>query len=100
LAFSISLPVSQWVGPNGVNGPVALWITSDSQPLINNPVDRAVDKQVAGPMITFIDTVPQLLGQMAHTPASAPPPTPTTITLEQATSLINNASPVPSPTGY
>lgn len=100
LAFSISLPISQCVVPNGVNGPVALWITSDSQPLINNPIDRATDKQVAGPTIAFIDSQPQLLGQMVRTPASAPPPTPTTITLEQASSLINNASPSPTPTGY
>jgi len=100
LAFSITLPISQCVVPNGVNGPVALWITSDSQPLINNPIDRATDKQVAGPTLAFIDSQPQLLGQMARTPASAPPPTPTTITLDQASSLINNASPSPTPTGY
>lgn len=102
LAFSVTFPLSQCVVPSGANGPVALWITSDSQPLLNNPINRAVDKQVAGPTIAFIDTEPQLLGQMARTPAGPPPPVATTITLEQATSIISDASPAPTPTpsGY
>lgn len=95
LSFSVSLPLSQCVVPAGINGPVALWITSDSQPLINNPVDRATDKQVAGPTLAFIDTQPQLLGQMARSLAAAPPPPPTvsTINLDQASSLIKDANP-------
>ena len=93
LPFSVPLPLSKCVVPSGINGPVAIWITSDNQPLLNNPIDRAVDKQVAGPTITFIDTKLQLLGQMAHTPQSTPPPVVTTVNLDQATSIINNASP-------
>lgn len=93
LPFSISLDLSECVVPAGINGPVALWITSDSQPLVNNPVDRATDKQVAGPVLAFIDTQPQLLGQMARSLAAAPPPTVSTINLEQASSLIKDANP-------
>jgi hypothetical protein len=100
LSFSISLPLSQCVVPADVNGPVALWVTSNSDPLLNSPINRAVDKQVAGPTIIFIDSKPQLLGQLARTPSSAPPPSVTTINLDQATSILNNASPSPMPTSY
>jgi len=99
LAFSVPLPLSQCVVPAGINGPVAIWITSDSQPLINNPIDRAVDKQVAGPTIAFIDTKSQLLGQMARNSQNTPPTSSVSVVnLDQATSIINNASPLPTST--
>ena len=97
LPFTISLPLSQCVVPDGINGPVALWVTSDSQPLVNNPRDRAVDKLVAGPTIAFLDTQPQILGQMARSLPGAPPTVTSTITLDQATSILSNASPAPTP---
>lgn len=96
LPFTITLPLSQCVVPSGINGPVALWVTSDSQPLINNPRDRAVDKLVAGPTIAFIDTQPQILGQMARTLPGAPPTVTTTITPDQASSILSGASPLPT----
>jgi hypothetical protein len=92
LPVSISLPLSQCVVPDGIDGPVALWVTSDDQPLINNPINRAVDKQVAGPTIAFIDSKSQLLGQMARTPQTPPPSTVTTVNLDQATDIIRDAS--------
>jgi len=61
---SISLPLSQCVVPGGTNGPVAIWITSDSQPIANDVVNRAPNSLVAGPAILYVDTVPQALGQM------------------------------------
>lgn len=95
LPFSISLPLSQCVVPDGINGPVALWVTSDLQPLVNNPRDRAVDKLVAGPTIAFLDTKPQILGQIART-LSNPPTVTSTITPDQATSILN-LNPAPTP---
>lgn len=92
IPFSVSLPLSQCVVPNGINGPVALWITSDSQPLVNNPIDRAVNSQVAGPTIAFIDTQPQLLGQMAHNLPGSPPSVTSTIPLSQASSILSDAN--------
>lgn len=94
LPFSISLPLSQCIVPEGINGPVALWVTSDPQPLINNPRDRAVDKLVAGPTIAFLDLKPQILGQMARNLGGTPPTVTTTITPDQATSILN---PLPTP---
>jgi len=98
LPFTISLPLSQCKVPEGITGPVALWITSDMQPLINNPRDRAVDKLVAGPTIAFLDNKPQILGQLARNPGGAPPAVTSTITPDQATSILSGAGPVPTVT--
>lgn len=65
-AESIPLPMSECVVPEGINGPVAIWVTSDGQPLINNVRDRATTQIVAGPALAFIDTQPQMLGQLAR----------------------------------
>ncbi|KXN81641.1 hypothetical protein AN958_04102 [Leucoagaricus sp. SymC.cos] len=70
---SIPLPLSQCVVPDGINGPVGIWITSDGQPLINNVRDRASSQLVAGPTLAFIDTQPQSLGQLTRSSGSAPP---------------------------
>ncbi|KIL67364.1 hypothetical protein M378DRAFT_74176 [Amanita muscaria Koide BX008] len=64
-ATAIALPLSQCVVPQGINGPVAIFITSDGTPLANDVVNRASDKLVAGPTMAFIDTQPQLLSQLA-----------------------------------
>ena len=54
--FSIPLPLDQCVVPSGINGPVAIYITSDGQPLLNNIIDQATNSIVAGPTMAFIDT--------------------------------------------
>ena len=64
-SFSITLPYEQCVVPSGINGPVALYVTSDSQPLANNIRDQATNSVVAGPTMAFIDTQKQLLSQLA-----------------------------------
>ncbi|TFK74363.1 hypothetical protein BDN72DRAFT_833275 [Pluteus cervinus] len=63
---SIALPLDQCIVPEGINGPVAIWVTSDGQPLTNNVRDRATTQLVAGPTMAFIDTQPETLGQMAR----------------------------------
>jgi len=72
--MSIPLPLSQCIVPQGINGPVGIWITSDGQPLLNNVRDRATTQLVAGPTMAFIDTQPQSLGQLAHGGASTGSP--------------------------
>lgn len=97
---SISLPLSQCVVPSGINGPVAIWVTSDAQPLLNNVRDRATTQLVAGPTYAFIDTEPQLIGQMfrsssgsAGSPVVSAQSTSTqTISPEAASSIIAGAS--------
>jgi hypothetical protein len=63
---SITLPFSDCVVPSGINGPVAIWVTSDGQPLNNNVRDRANTQIVAGPAIAFIDTIQESLGSLAR----------------------------------
>ncbi|RDB19544.1 hypothetical protein Hypma_013384 [Hypsizygus marmoreus] len=67
---SIPLPLSQCVVPE-INGPVALFITSDGQPLLNNVRDRAQNKVIAGPALAFIDTKPQMLSQLLRSGAAS-----------------------------
>jgi len=61
---SLSLPLSQCVVPGGSNGPMAIWITSDSQPIANDVVNRTPNSIVAGPTIMYVDTSGQMLSQM------------------------------------
>jgi len=67
---SIPLPLNECVVPAGVNGPVVLFITRDSQPLLNNVIDRGTSQLVAGPTIAFIDTQPEMLGALARNPGN------------------------------
>ncbi|KAF9464258.1 ferritin-like domain-containing protein [Collybia nuda] len=98
-SMSIALPMSECVVPEGINGPVAIWVTSDNQPLLNNVRDRATTKVVAGPALAFIDTQPQMLGQLARGSGSgsgsqsqATSPTTRTISPAEASSVIASAS--------
>jgi hypothetical protein len=63
---SLNLPLSQCVVPPNTNGPVALWITSNNTPLSNDVTTRSTDGAVAGPAIFFVDTQPEMLGQMVR----------------------------------
>ncbi|KAJ4492687.1 ferritin-like domain-containing protein [Lentinula edodes] len=65
--FSISLPYNQCVVPSTVNGPVAIYVTSDDNPLQSNVVNRASANNIlAGPTVAFIDAQPETLGQMVR----------------------------------
>ncbi|KAJ7725066.1 ferritin-like domain-containing protein [Mycena metata] len=93
--FSINLPLASCNVPQGINGPVALWITSDQQPLANNVVDRATTQQVAGPAILFIDSQPEMLGAMVRGSSSGSAgssTSTTTISPDQASSIIAGAA--------
>ncbi|KAF9004732.1 ferritin-like domain-containing protein [Cyathus striatus] len=99
---SIALPFNQCVVPAGINGPVAIFVTSDGNPLINNVRDRASDKLIAGPTMAFIDTQPQVLGQLARgsggAAGSAVTTSTSTISPAQASSIISSASAVTTAT--
>lgn len=103
-AFSIPLPISQCTVPEGINGPVAIWITSDNQPLANNLEARATTQLIAGPTYAFIDSKQDLIGQMFRNTNGATVPgttiTTQTISPEAAQTLIDGAaSAQPTPTG-
>jgi len=99
-AASIPLPFDNCVVPEGINGPVAIFVTSDSQPLVNNVRDRASTQLVAGPTFAFIDTQPQMLNQLARVNLNVAGATSTstrTISPGEATSIISGASTVETP---
>lgn len=53
---AISLPYDQCVVPMGINGPVAISILNDSQPLLaSDIVDQSALTTVCGPALAFID---------------------------------------------
>ncbi|KAI0334852.1 hypothetical protein GY45DRAFT_1343203 [Cubamyces sp. BRFM 1775] len=94
---SIPFPFDQCVVPDGIEGPVAIFVTSDMQPLNNNVVERASQAVVAGPTMAFIDTQKQLLSQLALAASSGDnssndSSSTTTISPSQATSIISSAS--------
>jgi len=100
---SIALPFNNCVVPKGINGPVVIWITSDGQPLLNDVHDRATSQLIAGPAIIFVDTQPQLLGQLARLNPSNPTPITTTSTTTlspaQVSSVVSSSTQSsPSPT--
>lgn len=97
---AIPLPLNECVVPDGINGPVAIFVTTDGQPLINNVRDRASTQLLAGPTLAFIDTQPELLGQLVRGPNAAGSQsgvtTTRTIGPEEASSIIAGAAPTDS----
>ena len=66
MPFSISLPFSQCVVPEGINGAVAIWITEDDQPLNGEAIDRQSNAIVAGPLLTFIDVQVDVISSLVR----------------------------------
>ncbi|EKM59598.1 uncharacterized protein PHACADRAFT_250200 [Phanerochaete carnosa HHB-10118-sp] len=56
--IALTFPYDQCIVPQGIDGPVALYITSDDQPLANDIIEQATIDLIAGPTMAFIDTVP------------------------------------------
>ncbi len=67
LPFSISLPYTACIVPPSINGPVAIYVTNNSQPLNSDPVDRFLGDIVAVPTMAFIDIDPEVLGSLVRT---------------------------------
>lgn len=68
---TISLPYNACNVPASVNGPVAIWVTTDVTPMAGNVVDRDASKfLVAGPALAFIDIKPEALGALVRTSSS------------------------------
>ncbi|THH20269.1 hypothetical protein EW146_g1055 [Bondarzewia mesenterica] len=93
--FSLSLPLSQCNVPANLTGPVAIFITSDNQPLNNNARDQATDKIVAGPTMAFIDNKPEMLGSLVRASSNGGSnsiESTATISPAQASAIINSAA--------
>jgi hypothetical protein len=101
--FSIALPIDECVVPEGINGAVAVWITSDDQPLNGGAVDRVSNAIVAGPLMTFIDSQQELLGSLVRSgknesspeggsKTESPSSSTTTVNPEEASSILSSLS--------
>lgn len=95
VSFALVFPLNACVVPNDINGPVAIYVTNSSQPLLSNVVERETNSVVAGPTMGFIDTVPQQLSMLALTDSATNQTSVTTqtITPSQASVIISSASP-------
>ncbi|GAA5913840.1 ferritin-like domain-containing protein [Sporobolomyces salmoneus] len=61
---AVVLPAATCFVPDGIDGPVAVYLTNSSTPLASNILIQAVGQVVAGPGIIFVDTHPSLLGSL------------------------------------
>ncbi|KAF8511178.1 ferritin-like domain-containing protein [Gautieria morchelliformis] len=84
---SISLPLSGCNVPATVNGPVAIWITNSTQPLLNNVIDRSTAQTVAGPTLAFIDAKPEAMGELIRGGSASSSSATTSISPAQASSI-------------
>jgi hypothetical protein len=96
---SITLPIDQCVVPPGINGPVAIWVTSDMQPLNGDAVQRQSNAIVAGPTMAFIDVQSDAMGSLVtNVGSSLPPPSFTqTVALNSSSTMMNSSTSTPPP---
>lgn len=90
---ALALPYDQCIVPAGINGPVAIYITKDDNPLATNVVVRAQSDVLAGPAMAFIDSSPEALGDLVRPSSSNPAvvTSNTTISSSAASSIINSS---------
>jgi hypothetical protein len=82
--------------PADINGPIAVFITSDNTALPNDPVARnLLNNTVAGPAMMFVDAISQLLPTMVRqtgTTVGTAATTTQTVSPSQAQGIINGSS--------
>jgi len=90
-ATALSFPLDQCIVPSGINGPVAIFLTTDPQPLAANVVTQNASQILAGPTLAFIDTEPDALGSIVRK-GSNPVGTSNQVSQDQAQSDLAQAS--------
>jgi hypothetical protein len=63
---ALSFPIADCVVPQDINGPVAIFITDDEQPLATDLTVQNGAIIVAGPTIAFLDIIPDTLGSLVR----------------------------------
>lgn len=86
--FATPMPLEACVVPQGVNGPVAIWVTSDSQPLVGNAINRAASQLLAGPTISYVDSIPDALAQFVRPATNGASVTRRIISKEEAEAMM------------
>ncbi|KAG8932108.1 hypothetical protein FRC02_001664 [Tulasnella sp. 418] len=88
--FAISLPLDGCVVPQGINGPVYIFVTNTTQPLLNSQVNQLSSSVVAGPQLVFLDTVPDAAADALKSGGDSTTET-TIISPGQANEIIDDA---------
>jgi len=86
---ALSFPIDQCIVPDGIDGPVWIWLTSDPQPLAADIHVRATANILAGPTAAFLDTKSNALGALVRSGANGFGST-TTISPSEASSQLNS----------
>jgi len=89
-AFAIALPLDNCVVPAGINGPVYIFVTNTTQPLLNSQVNQLSSSVIAGPMLVFLDTVPDAAADALKSGTGSTTST-TVITPAEAADIIDYA---------
>jgi len=89
-AFAISLPLDNCVVPAGINGPVYIFVTNTTQPLLNSQVNQLSSSIIAGPTLAFLDTVSDASADALKTGADSSTDT-SIITPAEASKIIEDA---------
>jgi hypothetical protein len=63
---SIPFPIDGCMVPDGIDGPVWIWLTTDGQPLAADIHIRASTQILAGPTAAFLDTQSNALGALVR----------------------------------
>jgi hypothetical protein len=91
-----AMPFDDCKIPDGFNGPVAIWITETDEPLPNDVTKRDGKGQVAGPVITFVDSqkdlLPSLIRQTDASKTSTGATTVTTVSPQEAKKIADGGS--------
>jgi hypothetical protein len=90
------LPADKCVVPDNLNGPIAVFITSDSTPLPNDPVARGtLNNTVAGPGLSFVDQFTELMPALVRqlsTPVGKPATTTVITSSGNANGILSGAN--------
>ncbi|KAF8681200.1 CRM1 C terminal [Rhizoctonia solani] len=105
VASAAVFPIDQCVVPQGLEGPVYIYITNSTQPLLNSQQNQNVASIVAGPTGAFIDTRQESASSLFKSGGQLNSgSTTSTITPEQASQIAGGgqaggpAAPAPTPT--
>jgi hypothetical protein len=89
-ATSLSFPLNECIVPEGIDGPVWIWLTKDAQPLAADIHVRSSASILAGPTAAFIDSKSSALGAVVRNGAGFSATS--TISPSQATDILSSAS--------
>jgi hypothetical protein len=96
-ANSFPFPIDGCIVPDGIDGPVWIWLTTDGQPLAADIHIRASTQILAGPTAAFLDTQSNALGALVRSGTSFN--STQTISPSNASSELATATASPTETG-